>query len=84
MEVEEHRSSRRKFLRGVGLTLAAAVGAAAFPAAARASVNCCPTSGCTSLNCQGNDRRFFCDCAPGLEFPRFRGQVLIRRLALVR
>lgn len=66
MEVEEHRSSRRKFLRGVGLTLAAAVGAAAFPAAARASVNCCPTSGCTSLNCQGNDRRFFCDCAPGL------------------
>lgn len=67
MELEEQRSSRRRFLRGVGLTLAAAVGAAAFPGVARASVNCCPTSGCTDLTCTGQgERRFFCDCAPGL------------------
>lgn len=66
MEVEKHQSSRGRFLRGVGLTLAAAVGAAAYPAVARASVNCCPTSGCETLQCGPGERRFFCDCAPGL------------------
>lgn len=67
MNIEDRKSSRRKFLRGVGVTLAAAVGAAAYPSLAHASINCCPNESlCPPGNCPGQ-HNIFCDCsqAPG-------------------
>lgn len=62
MEENESRYGRGRFLRQIGLTLAAAVGAGALASNAYATLNCCPAR--PENNCptcpQGN--KFYCVC----------------------
>lgn len=65
---EEARQSRRGFLRQLGITLAAGVGAVAFPAMARGGgrrpaglFQCCPSS--VQCSCPpGGGVPYWCDC----------------------
>jgi hypothetical protein len=58
-EAAESRSSRVKFLRRLGVTLAAGVGAATFASVAHAAGRCCHDCSCGT--CQGGCR-CFCNC----------------------
>jgi hypothetical protein len=65
MDDHAKTTSRVRFLRQVGVTLAAAVGAGALASAAKASGNCCATSGdphgCGSC---GTGKQFcWCNCS---------------------
>jgi hypothetical protein len=66
VEADEQRTSRRSFLRRLGITLAAGVGVAAFPGIARGRgdglFECCPSNQhCPELNC-GSQVKWWCDC----------------------
>jgi hypothetical protein len=53
-------SSRRTFLRRMGLTLAAGLGVLAIPARAKATTGqCCPRDSCGPCT---NTIPFYCDC----------------------
>ena len=65
MEFEE-QSSRKRFLKQVGIALAVGVGAAALPSRARATEQdngqcCLNDSRCPSGGC-GNNKNYWCDC----------------------
>jgi hypothetical protein len=49
---------RRRFLRQVGVAIAAGVGVAALPAAAATNVQCCPSTDCPA--CRSGYHRFRC------------------------
>lgn len=63
-EAGEARSSRSRFLKQVGVTLAAAVGFGALAARASASpFMCCPNAGCGSCESGNMSGSYcFCDC----------------------
>jgi len=63
----EEQTSRRRFLRQLGIGLAIGVGAAALPsrAGARTENNgqcCISESHCSSSGCSGSDKNYWCDC----------------------
>ncbi|MEX2646211.1 MAG: twin-arginine translocation signal domain-containing protein [Gaiellaceae bacterium] len=62
--VEERRTNRRKFLRGVGVTLAAAIGAAALSGKAHAIINECCYDPINCPSCPGTQVPYFCNCDP--------------------
>ncbi len=68
VEADEQRTSRRSFLRRLGITLAAGVGVAAFPGTARGGSDglfeCCASEAhCPELNCQAQGLvKWWCDC----------------------
>jgi hypothetical protein len=67
--IEEGKSNRRRFLRMIGLTLGAAVGAAAIPAAAHAAFQCCPDfSGCGVSHPCNNTTPYHCTCPDGSSY----------------
>lgn len=68
MEELERSTSRGRFLRQLGITVAAGTGALAFTQRSRAVVNnCCPdvNGRCNNSNCPSGQVHFFCDCSPG-------------------
>lgn len=65
-EITEKATTRRTFLRRVGVTLGAAIGVAAFPSIAHATGNCCVASG---TQCQNeppcSQTMYYCTCPEG-------------------
>lgn len=62
----ERPLSRRRFVRRLGLTLAAAAGVSALlPGKALAFNNCCPNSTQCSGTCDPGYILFYCDCGGG-------------------
>jgi hypothetical protein len=60
------RSSRKRFLRQIGVTMLAAVGAGALARSAFATNNCCANSSCgVCQTSQGNGLYCFCSCPGG-------------------
>lgn len=59
------RTSRHRFLRQLGMTAAAAIGAGAFARSIfAASGNCCPNSSCGTCQANGKSGMFcYCDCS---------------------
>lgn len=68
MDATEHRSSRRRFLRQIGITLGVAAGAALYPAIAQAVTNCCPAGGRCTGSCPSGQSLYFCECGPGSDY----------------
>lgn len=64
MNAIEKSSSRRRFLRQLGLGLGAGVGVLAMPAVAKAQFYvCCPnTNPCTGA-CPGGETKYLCQCS---------------------
>ncbi len=65
MEFEE-QTSRRRFLRQIGVSLAVGLGAVALPSRSRASAQdngqCCISSSHCPGSCPGGQARYWCDC----------------------
>lgn len=62
----ETKATRNRFLKGVGVTLAAALGAAAYPAIARAALQCCPSDEAHCPGCQSpTPVPYHCSCPTG-------------------
>ena len=63
------RNLREAGLRNSLTTLGVAVGAALYPAVARAALNCCPANGrCGSTGCQDPNKWYFCECGAGNDY----------------
>jgi|GraSoiStandDraft_32_1057276.scaffolds.fasta_scaffold3045155_1 hypothetical protein len=63
MEDARVRSSRRSFLRSLGLALGAGIGVLAVPGAAKANVGqCCLDNTNCSGTCPSGQYLYFCDC----------------------
>lgn len=61
--VTAQRSSRRSFLRAVGVTALAVVGAGVFTRSAFASGNCCyDACKCGAGSCPSGECQCYCDC----------------------
>ena len=65
MESTEHRSDRRRFLRRLGVTLAAGVGVLAVPGVAHAAYQCCLDNTHCSGVCPSGQFWHFCHCPDG-------------------
>jgi hypothetical protein len=69
MSMEDNRGSgnpptRRRFLRQLGVTVLAAVGAGALAQSAFAVNNCCPSDQCGTCQANGIPGKFcFCNCS---------------------
>lgn len=64
MEGAKSRTSRTRFLKHLGLTLAAGIGfAGALARPAYAAGNCCKDCGCGSAGCGSGECFCFCDCS---------------------
>lgn len=69
MDTTKARSSRRRFLRQIGVTLGVAAGAALYPALAHAATNCCPANGrCGTSGCISPNNWYWCECGPGSDY----------------
>jgi hypothetical protein len=65
MAIEDTSTSRGRFLRGLGVTAAAAIGAVVLPGKAKAMVNqCCPSNLQQCPECSGYQYMKYCDCYP--------------------
>lgn len=64
---ETEKTSRPRFLRQLGVTLAAALGVGVFAKQAFASTLCCWDSGCATCNVNATTpgHHCSCDCFPG-------------------
>jgi len=70
MEAQAKHTSRPRFLKQLGLSLAAGLGIAALtPEVAFASNNCCPRSSSPCIDCEDPLTDYFCDCPdPGGDY----------------
>lgn len=68
MDATEDTSSRRRFLRQIGITLGVAAGVALYPALAHAATNCCPAGTRCSGPCNSPKQWYFCECGPGSDY----------------
>jgi hypothetical protein len=65
----EQTTDRRRFLKRVGITLAAGIGLAAFPGHAKAFVNCCQSACDPGYACGPGQVAFWCSCGgPGWDY----------------
>lgn len=63
-QLEQRTSTRPKFIKQLGVALAAGIGLAALkPSVARAANNCCPASYSPCVTCSGNQTDYYCDCS---------------------
>jgi hypothetical protein len=59
----EATSNRKAFVKKIGVTLAAAFGAMAYPAIARAALQCCPSDQAHCGSCPPDlPQQYHCDC----------------------
>lgn len=62
MEISEEPTNRRRFVKQIGVALAAAVGAGWLVQAASAGVLCCADTTCPTCTLSGGGSGYLCTC----------------------